>query len=231
MGGDCTTALGALLDDCGAVAGCERGDRAQRERFGFAADDARVAAEQRLGGEQQLEALVERALEGIDLARARPVTERRQDRWERRAGCGRGQRARERDGASQRQLEARLRDLARRGKGEAATGNRDPDADAFVGGAVDSLDLAAADAQLLGGARDPARLDVLAAPRGARDQVAQELEWRQPVAPLAPVAPVAPVATVAPAGPVPPVGGASASRSTMKISVALAGIEAWAVAP
>jgi hypothetical protein len=228
VGGDCTTALGALLDHCGAVAGRERSDRAQRERFGFAADDARVAAQQRLGGEQQLEALIERALEGIDLARARPVTERRQDRRQRRSGRGRGQRARERDGASQRQLEARLRDLSRRGKGEAPTGNGDTNADALVGGAVDSLDLSAADAQLLGGARDPARLDVLAAPRGGRDEVAQKLEWRQPVAP---VAPVAPAATVAPVGAVAPLAGASASRSMTKISVALAGIVPWPLAP
>jgi hypothetical protein len=44
--------------------------------------------------------------------------------------------------------------------------------------ALDPIDAAAADAQLLGGAFDPARLDVLAAPWRAGDEVAQKLEWR-----------------------------------------------------
>jgi hypothetical protein len=138
-----------------------------------------------------------------------------------RASRGRGQRAGHRDRARQRQLEARLRDLTRGGKGEAAARHRHPDADALVACALNPLDVSAADAQLLGGARDPARLDVLAAPRGARDQVAQELEWRQPVAPLAPVAPVA---TVAPVGAAAPLAGVRPSRSMTKIRVEFAGI-------
>ena len=90
-----------LLDHGGTVTRCERGDRALRQRLGFTADDARVAAEQRLGAQQQFEPLVKRALERVDPTRTAPVAERGRDRRERRARRGRGQRAGHRDrGAS-----------------------------------------------------------------------------------------------------------------------------------
>ena len=84
------------------------------------------------------------------------------------------------------------------------SGDGDADADARFACAFNPVNAAAADAQLLRGALDPARLDVLATCRWAGDEFAQEREWGQPLAPVA--------------------GGVTPSRSMMKISVAFLGI-------
>ena len=138
--------------------------------------------------EQQLEPLVERARERVDLARPAPVAERGRDRRERRgeraaAGSARG----DRDRARERQLEARLRDLARRGEARSrgpATDTRMPTPSSLVQSTRSTCPPLTRSCSAV--RADPARLGVLAAPRGARDQVAQELEWRQPVAPRRP---------------------------------------------
>ena len=142
----------------------------------------------------------------------------------------RRQRRRDLGGAGQRPLEAALRHLARRGKAEPAARCGDANADALVAYRGDALNGAAAHREALRDSADPSRLGVRA-PRGrACDEVAQEVEWRQPVAPvepvdaLAPVEPSAPGATVAPLTPVDPAGGWSPSRSITKTSVALGGI-------
>ena len=155
--------------------------------------------------------------------------------WERvepRPRGARGQRGGELDGASERAFQPALGHLARGGETEAASCDRDADADTDVVVGVDALDGAASDAQSLGAAVDPAGLGVVAARGGLRDELRQQVEWRQPVAPVDPVAPlgpVAPFAIVAPVTPVAPAGGLIASRSTMKISVEFAGIVACAV--
>jgi hypothetical protein len=84
------------------------------------------------------------------------------------------------------------------------SGNGDADADALLTRALNPVNAAAADAQLLRRALDPACLDVLATGRWAGYEFAQKREWRQPLAPVA--------------------GGVTPSRSMTKISVAFLGI-------
>ena len=237
---DAGAALDALLRQRGAVARRERHAQRDRERLRLAADDAGVDAQRGLGLEQQREALLERPAERVDLVVAAPVPAGRRNRRGQRPGACDGQRLGELDRTTECALEAGLRDVACRGEGEPAPGGRDTDADALVGVAVDPLDRTAADVQALDCSPDPARLRVRAAPRRAGDQLREEVEWRQPLAPVAPVVPVepvapvdpsAPAANVAPVAPVDPLPGVIASRSTMKISVELAGIPVCAVEP
>ena len=148
--------------------------------------------------------------------------------------CACGQRCGELDRARESAFQAALAHVACRGEAEAATRDRDADADTDVVVGVDTLDGAAADAQSLGAAVDPPGLGVVAARGGLRDELRQQVEWRQPAAPVEPVAPlppIAPFAIVAPVTPVAPAGGLIASRSTMKINVEFAGIVACAVEP
>ena len=151
-----------------------------------------------------------------------------------RAGRARGQRRGELDGARERAFQPALVHVAGGGEAESAAGDGDADADADIVVGVDALDGAAANAQSLGAAVDPAGLGVVAARGGLRDELRQQVEWGQPVAPVDPVEPldpVAPFAIVAPVTPVAPAGGLMASRSTMKISVAFLGIVPCPAAP
>ena len=138
------------------------------------------------------------------------MTTSRRNRRQRGRGSGGRKRARDIDRASQGQLQSELGRLPRRGEAEAVTRHRDADADSGLAGALDPLDGAAADAEPFGRTLDPTRLDVLAARGRAGGELAQERQWRQPLAQLAGVTP---------------------SRSTMKISVALPGIGGLPVAP